>query len=94
MIYVRVELWPQGDREKAHLLQEMVIANDGTGTAEVGHYKAAVGHSTTYKGSGFEDPRRPKDTEVWRQSTVRDIDRRKISPLALVAKLLRAAGVS
>lgn len=38
MIYVRIELWPFGDRDRRAVLGEMVIANDGTGTKNIGNY--------------------------------------------------------
>ena len=49
MVYVRIELWPGGDRTQARLLQEATIINDGTGTADEGNYQIVVGHSTTFK---------------------------------------------
>lgn len=39
MIYVRVELWPHGDRGRARTLAEMTVTNDGTGTRESGNYR-------------------------------------------------------
>lgn len=87
MVYVRIELWPSGDRERAQLLQELVIANDGTGTERVGTYRAAVSHSTTFKGSGFADPVRPTKDEIWR--TARGISHvRRRSPAHLVLSVL------
>jgi hypothetical protein len=38
MIYVRVELWPLGFREKAKVLGEAFITNTGRGNKNVGHY--------------------------------------------------------
>jgi hypothetical protein len=39
MLYIRVELWPWGERERRKTLAEMVIANDGTGSNEEGNYR-------------------------------------------------------
>jgi hypothetical protein len=69
MLYVRIELWPFGNRERARLLQEMHIANDATGDREAGNYRAAISHSTTFRGNGFADPQRPADdgaVTTWR----------------------------
>jgi hypothetical protein len=42
MIYVRIELWPKGDKKKAKLLGQAFIANDATGTPTRGNYKAIM----------------------------------------------------
>lgn len=38
MIYVRIELWPGGDKDKRETIGEALIANDGLGTEQVGNY--------------------------------------------------------
>jgi hypothetical protein len=38
MIYVRVEMWPLGYKERAYVLGEAFIRNDGTGDKSVGNY--------------------------------------------------------
>jgi hypothetical protein len=38
MIVVRVEIWPGGDSAQAEEVARLTIANDGTGTEEIGHY--------------------------------------------------------
>lgn len=40
MIVVTVEIWPQGNRHEATELGRVVVASDGTGTPEIGHYHA------------------------------------------------------
>ena len=40
MIAIKVELWPYGDRKRAKPIGLCLIANDGTGTEQVGNYKA------------------------------------------------------
>lgn len=89
MVYVRVELWPGGDRTKARLLQEATIANVG-GTGEFGNYAVKVSHSTTYKGNGFADPIRPALAEVWKSGGIAG-HARKLSPFHLVCKAVGAA---
>lgn len=42
MIYIKVELWPGGDRESAGTIGEAVIANDGTGSEKIGNYDAVL----------------------------------------------------
>ena len=87
MLYIRVELWPQGRKDRARLLQELVIANVG-GDAWNGLYKAALSHSTTFKGSGFSNPAAPKNDEIWRAAG--NVHHpRKLSPAHLVYAALR-----
>jgi hypothetical protein len=38
VIYIRMELWPKGDKSRAQLLGEARIANSGTGTRLRGTY--------------------------------------------------------
>ena len=38
MIYVRMEMWPRGNRSRARLLGELLIHNNGTGTTSRGNY--------------------------------------------------------
>ena len=42
MIYVRIEIWPYGDKTKARLLGQAFIANDASGTPTRGNYKAIL----------------------------------------------------
>lgn len=49
MIYVRVELWPWGVKEKARLIGEMKVGNVG-GTDVVGDYEV---QATDDRGTGF-----------------------------------------
>lgn len=38
MIVVTVEVWPEGDKARALVVDRMTILNDGTGDAAVGNY--------------------------------------------------------
>lgn len=90
MVYVRIELWPRGDRSQAELLQELVIANEG-GTERVGVYRAALSHCTRFRGSGFANPALPAKAEVWKRiDGVQHVRRRSPAHLALsvLSKLL------
>ena len=49
MIYIRIELWPRGDRSRKRLLHEAVIANDGTGDMSTADY-----HASLSKRGGFK----------------------------------------
>jgi len=42
MLRVTVELVPQGDEDRANVIGEMIIANDGSGTLDRGNYKAVM----------------------------------------------------
>lgn len=44
MLVIKVELWPYGDSRQAETIATGVIANDGTGTVEVGRYDALFAH--------------------------------------------------
>lgn len=90
MVYVRIELWPGGDKAKAKLLQEVKIANDATGDLAAGNYDVTVSHSTTYKGKGFTDVLAPKPAEIWKIGRVLGFDRAQ-SPAHLVRAAISAA---
>ena len=49
MIYVRVELWPYGIKDKARLIGEMTVGNIG-GTDEIGDYEVDAKDN---RGTGF-----------------------------------------
>lgn len=80
MVYVRIELWPGGDRTKARLLQEVEIANVG-GNPEIGEYGARLSHSSTFRGDGTIG------AGVWKSRTGGISHDRRKSP----AHLVRAA---
>lgn len=88
-VYVRVELWPGGDRSKAKLLQEAMIANVG-GNGTRGDYAVKLSHSTTFKGDGFANPARPTPAEVWREARITN-HARNLSPFHLVCKAVGKA---
>ena len=54
MIYLRVELWPKGDRSRATLLGEATIENTG-GTKTKANYRARIS-----KKRGFKPAKKPK----------------------------------
>jgi hypothetical protein len=62
MIYVRIDLWPHGDRSRARLLGEAKIANDAQRTIAGGGGEGA--YNVTL--SKWSDPPR-----VWKRGRVR-----------------------
>ena len=45
MLVCRIEIWPHGSFARRRTLGTLVIANDGTGDQEIGHYDCAVAHA-------------------------------------------------
>lgn len=39
MLYIRIELWPWGDRDRRKCLGEMIVYNDTTGSSSHGNYR-------------------------------------------------------
>lgn len=74
MIYIRIELWPFGDESKKRLLGEAVIANDATGNASRGNYKAILRNSTK---------------RVFRKGTVEDFPRKRLNVYDLLYRVLK-----
>lgn len=80
MIVVKIELWPLGDQAQARVIGQARIANDGTGTSELGNYDVALAHAGAYAGK----------PGVWKRGRV-ERHRRALSPYHLVARALQAA---
>lgn len=83
MIYVRIEIWPKGDRSRARLLGEGHITNvrppDGTSrTLDVGHYEVALMRSPEYSV-------RPG---IWKQGHVGNFPRQRLGPWDLLLRAL------
>jgi hypothetical protein len=81
MIVIRIELWPRGDKEKAQLLGEIEITNDGTGTVQIGNYNTKL-----YKWSKG----RTKRGGIWKQGKVTGFPRLKLGPYDLLLRALLA----
>jgi hypothetical protein len=82
MVVVRIELWPDGDKEKARDLGLVIIRNDGTGDDEIGAYEVVVARGGRFFGK----------EGAWKKG---HLDRfiRKLSPYHLVARALAACGI-
>lgn len=83
MIIVRVELWSARTGRITELAR-MRICNDGTGSAETGHYRVATfrGRSKAALDRGI----------VTRQTEIRDYQRNRLHVWNLVARALEAIG--
>lgn len=70
MIYVRVELWPKGDRSRPRPLGEAVIENIG-GDEKHGNYRIDIS-----KPVGFANPTRPAAAECWKRGELTGFPRK------------------
>lgn len=89
MLYIRIEMWPQGDRKSARLLHEGLVANVG-GTETEGEYDALLSKSGGFKGDAAGHPRM-EAKGVLRQAHVSGFKRLREGPWQLLALVLRAA---
>lgn len=84
MMYVRIELWPGGNRERARVLGEAHIANDGEQTLfadpSVGSYQAKL----------LKSPEYAKRSGVWKSCAVRNFPRTRLGPWDLLYRVLSA----
>lgn len=85
MIYIRVELWPHGNRERMRLLGEATIANTGDSEdrANVGNYDVRLLNSPEYANPGNEG-------KVWMQGRVEGFPRKRLGPWDLLFRALMA----
>lgn len=83
MVVVKVELWPGGDQSQKRDIGCIMIANDGSGDHETGSYEAAIAHGGAYFGK----------PGVYKQGKVTGFNR-KLSPYHLLARVLKACGIS
>lgn len=81
MIYVRVEMWPGGDKGKARLLGEATIANVG-GSEAVGDYRVEL----------MKSPEYARTPGVWSRGRVEGFPRKskQLGPWDLLYRALRA----
>lgn len=70
MIYVRVELWPKGDRSRPRPMGEAVIENIGGNEAR-GNYRVSLS-----KPAGFTDPTQPRADECWKRGELEGFPRK------------------
>ena len=96
MIYVRVELWPRGNRSGARVLGEATIANAG-GTRSRGNYQVRLSKRGGFKASPgkFDDPERvrillPRKSSIWRDGLVIGFARLSLNSWHLLHRALKA----
>lgn len=93
MLYIRVELWPRGDRSRSKVLGEAVIANVG-GTATVGNYAANLSRRGGFKARKEDDGTfrvtLPRSSSIWKQTTVEGFKRRRFGPWDLLYRVLKS----
>lgn len=80
MIYIRIEMWPGGDRANARVLGEATITNDGKGTEDAGNYNAVL----------FKSPEYAREPGVWKSGRVENFPRARLGPWDLLYRALRA----
>jgi len=81
MIVVTIELWPKGNQDKSRPLGVLAIANDGTGTPELGNYTWTLSHAGVYFG---------KRKEPFKKGRLRNFPRH-LSPYRLISRILKEA---
>jgi hypothetical protein len=86
MLYLRIELWPKGQRDKSRLLHEAVIANDGTGNANRGNYKAHLSRKGGF-GKGSNLPKMDC-SNIWKSFEVKSFHRKVKNSWHLLKNIL------
>jgi len=79
MIYIRIEMWPKGDKTKARLLGEGQIANVG-GTAANGNYTVKL----------LKSPEYAKTSGTWKSGHVEGFPRVRLGPWDLLLRALQS----
>jgi hypothetical protein len=82
MIYIRVEMWPGGFKERARLLGEATISNQG-GNPDRADYRIEIKKSPEY--AKAENVGKP-----WRRGEVIDFPRARLGPWDLLLRGLLA----
>lgn len=96
VIYVKIELWPFGDRDQRRTLGEMVIANDGSGSQTKGNYK--VWHKTDPEKllDNVKDPGESLLLRAWlgkmKPDRVENYPRKAVTIWHLIRKAIESAG--
>lgn len=85
MIYIRLEMWPKGDRTRRYLLGEATVTNIGGGPTR-GDYELKVS-----KKPGFHDPCQPRDSELFAQNGIVNFPRKRLNAFDLLGMLLASA---
>lgn len=75
MLVIKVELWPQGDSNRAVSQGYATITNDASGTLTVGNYRVAISQ---------RDGNRP-----WKEGQVKGFPRKQLGAWDLLYRALR-----
>ncbi len=86
MIFVRAEIWPWGNKARARVLGDAVIANTGKGTTTSGKYVFWIS-----KVGGFADPTSAKSKEIWRRGELSGFPRLRLGVWDLLFRALVSA---
>lgn len=89
MIYIRLEIWPQGNKARARVLHEGIIHNTG-GSMTTGDYEYLFSKKGGFKAS---DPelQRAEVRNVIRRGEVKDFPRLRLYATDLLFRALRSA---
>lgn len=82
MIYVRIELWPKGDKTRAKLLGEATIKNDGA------QHKRTAGQRGSYWADFWTGAGREKGSRSFRIAYVNDFPRKSLLVWDLLMRAL------
>lgn len=89
MIYVRMEMWPRGDRTRARLLGEGTITNAG-GNEAFANYDCVLLKSPEYSKTPG-DPAKPTAKTTWKRTSIKGFPRSRLGPWDLLFRCLRMA---
>lgn len=90
MLYVRIELWPWGNRSKSRLLHEGIIRNTGEGDLSNGEYRALLSNKGGFKRD--DDKLARFDVKnVLRETNIAGFPRLRLNAWILLERVLRAA---
>jgi len=88
MIVIRVDYWPDGDKEQSYELGRAYVANDGTGTTDRGNYNVAI----CRKGkAAIPHPVVNGGPQATREGRVEDYQRERLPMWRLVMRALASA---
>jgi len=87
MIVVKIELWPKGVPGSAIEIGRMYIANDGTGSENVGNYDGVLCRRGTID---IPEPLSPFGPQGTRQGRVENHKRRSLVVWKLIQKMLNS----
>ena len=81
MIVIRVEMWPHGDESRKSELGIAYVANDGTGTSQVGNYDVQLMKSASMGA---------RRSGVWKTGRVEGFPRLRLGQWDLIFRALLA----